>query len=137
MPKKTSASANSKGTSADQQIDPRIDPRFAPVAAAFSRHRDVTAGMMMSSYGLKVNGKIFVMYGRDKFVAKLPKARVDALVDAGTGERFDPGHGRVMKEWIAIASHPERWIDLATEAYDFVKQGAVAEAKAAKTSRRS
>jgi TfoX/Sxy family transcriptional regulator of competence genes len=133
MPKKTSASSNSKGTSADQQID----PRFAPVAAAFSRHRDVTAGMMMSSYGLKVNGKIFAMYGRGKFVAKLPKARVNALVDAGAGERFDPGHGRVMKEWIAIASHPASWLALATEAYTFVKQGAAAEAKAARTSRRS
>jgi TfoX/Sxy family transcriptional regulator of competence genes len=136
MPKKTSASSNSKGTSADQQIDPRIDPRFAPVAAAFSRHRDVTAGTMMSSYGLKVDGKIFAMYGRDKFVAKLPKARVDALVDAGAGERFDPGHGRVMKEWIAIASHPASWLALATEAYTFVKQGAAAEAKVAKKSRR-
>jgi TfoX/Sxy family transcriptional regulator of competence genes len=133
MPKKPSASSNSKGTSADQQID----PRFAPVAAAFSGHRDVTAGTMMSSYGLKVNGKIFAMYGRDKFVAKLPKATVDALVDAGAGERFDPGHGRVMKEWIAIASHPERWIELATEAYTFVKQGAAAEAKTAKKSKRS
>jgi TfoX/Sxy family transcriptional regulator of competence genes len=115
----------------------QIDPRFAAVAAAFSKHRDVTAGRMMSSYGLKVNGKIFAMYGRDKFVAKLPKARVDALVDAGAGERFNPGHGRVMKEWIAIASHPEGWIDLATEAYTFVKQGAAAEAKATKKSKRS
>jgi TfoX/Sxy family transcriptional regulator of competence genes len=118
-----------KSPSANQTADQQIDPRFAPVAAAFSKHRDVTAGRMMSSYGLKVNGKIFAMFGRDKFVAKLPKSRVDALVDAGAGERFNPGHGRVMKEWIAIASHPESWIALATEAYAFVKQGAAAEVR--------
>jgi TfoX/Sxy family transcriptional regulator of competence genes len=84
---------------------------------------------MMSSYGLKVSGKIFAMFGRDKFVAKLPKSKVDALVDAGAGERFNPGHGRVMKEWIAIASYPESWVELATEAYAFVKQGAATEVK--------
>jgi TfoX/Sxy family transcriptional regulator of competence genes len=112
-----------------REQSPQIDPRFAPVAAAFSKHRDVTAGTMMSSYGLKVNGKIFAMFGRGEFVAKLPKSKVDALVDAGAGERFDPGHGRMMKEWIAIADHPERWIDLATEAYVFVKRGSKAPAK--------
>jgi hypothetical protein len=120
--------------SATLSPDWEIDPRFAPVAAAFSRHRDVTAGRMMSSYGLKVNGKIFVMFGRDKFVAKLPKPRVDALVDAGVGERFNPGHGRVMKEWIAIALHPASWVALAVEAYAFVKQGAATEARASRKS---
>jgi hypothetical protein len=84
---------------------------------------------MMSSYGLKVNGKIFAMFGRGRFVAKLPKSKADALVDAGAGERFDPGHGRMMKEWIAIADHPERWIDLATDAYVFVKRGSKPPAK--------
>jgi TfoX/Sxy family transcriptional regulator of competence genes len=121
--------AMKKSPSTNQTADQQIDPRFAAVAAAFSKHRDVTAGRMMSSYGLKVNGKIFAMFGRDRFVAKLPKSRVDALVDAGVGERFNPGHGRVMKEWIAIASHPESWVALAAEAYAFVKQGAATEVR--------
>jgi hypothetical protein len=77
----------------------------------------------MSSYGLKVNGKIFAMFGRGKFVAKLPKARVDELVSGGQGERFDPGHGRLMKEWIAMESETSNWVELASEAYDFVKRG--------------
>ena len=76
----------------------------------------------MSSYGLKVNGKIFAMFGRGRFVAKLPKIRVDELVNQGKGERFDPGHGRLMKEWIAMDSAAEHWIKLAQEAYEFVKQ---------------
>jgi hypothetical protein len=28
-----------------------------------------------------------------------------------------------MKEWIAIESHAENWLDLAKEAYKFVKAG--------------
>jgi hypothetical protein len=39
-----------------------LDPSFAPVVAAFLNDRQVTHGIMMSSYGLKVNGKIFAMY---------------------------------------------------------------------------
>jgi len=54
----------------------------------------------MSSYGLKVNGKIFAMFGRRQFVTKLPKERVDALVSVGDGKRFDPGHDRLTKEWV-------------------------------------
>ena len=52
-----------------------IDPRFAPVAEAFAKNRYVSGGMMMSSYGLKVKGKIFAFFGRGKFVVKLPRAR--------------------------------------------------------------
>lgn len=100
-----------------------IDPRFAPVAGAFVGNRDVTGGRMMSSYGLKVHGKIFAMFGRGRFVAKLPKMRVDQLVEQGVGKRFDPGHGRLMKEWIAIAGGEASWIQLAREACQFVKTG--------------
>ena len=103
-------------------VDP--DPAFGPIVKAFAKDRCVTAGMMMSSYGLKVNGKIFAMFGRGKFVAKLPKQRVDELVSGGIGERFDPGHGRLMKEWIAIESRTEGWLELAKEAYKFVKASA-------------
>ena len=99
-----------------------IDPRFAAVVEAFAKHRDVSAGKLMASYGLKVHGKIFAMFGRGKFVAKLPKERVDELVNGGKGERFDPGHGRPMKEWIAMPSERASWVELAMEAYEFVKQ---------------
>lgn len=77
----------------------------------------------MSSYGLKVNGKIFAMFGRGEFVTKLPKERVDQLVSDGKGRRFDPGHGRLMKEWVVVGAGKANWVELAKEAYDFVKQG--------------
>lgn len=40
--------------------------------------------MFSSSSVLNVNGKIFAMLVKGKFVAKLPKARVDELVGGGT-----------------------------------------------------
>jgi len=100
-----------------------IDPRFRPIVDAFANHRDVTAGRMMSSYGLKVNDKIFAMFGRRQFVTKLPKARVDALVKEGVGKIFDPGHGWLMKEWVVVADGGPDWLKLAEEAYRFVKTG--------------
>ena len=100
-----------------------IDPRFKPIVDAFAVHRDVTGGKMMSSYGLKVKGRIFAMFGCKQFVTKLPKNRVDELVSAGAGKNFDPGHGRIMKEWFVAAKSALDWLELAKEAYDFVKRG--------------
>ena len=99
-----------------------LDPSFVPVADAFAHDRHVSVGKLMSSYGLKVNGKIFAMFGRGQFVTKLPKQRVDELVSAGHGKRFEPGHGRIMKEWVVVKAGTVNWIELAKEAYHFVKQ---------------
>ena len=57
---------------------------------------------MMGSEGLKTGGKFFAMVSRGELVVKLPRERVDELVEAGAGHRFDPGHGRLMKEWVAL-----------------------------------
>ena len=100
------------------------DPRFAPVVATVAGKRDVTreSRQGFGSGALKVNGKIFAMMTpHAQFVVKIPKARVDELVNQGVGERFEPGPGRIMKEWLALDGHPERWTDLAKEAYQFVK----------------
>ncbi len=59
---------------------------FQRVINAFAGDPQVTSGKMMGSVGLKVNGKIFAMLVKGKFVAKLPKEAVDELVQSGTGE---------------------------------------------------
>jgi TfoX/Sxy family transcriptional regulator of competence genes len=100
----------------------QVDPGFAKVVETFAKVRGVTYGKMFASMGLKVNGKIFAMHAKGKFVAKLPADRVDELVRTGKGEYFDPGHGRLMKEWVAIKGGPASWIDLAREAHSFVKR---------------
>jgi len=90
--------------------------------AAFARNRLVIRKKMFSSENvLTVRGKIFAMFARGKFVAKLPKERVDEIVNVGKGERFDPGHGRLMKEWVALKTQREPWLALAQEAFEFVK----------------
>ena len=71
---------------------------------------------------LKIHDKIFAMLVRGKLVVKLPKPRVDALIAAGAGERFDPRHdGRLMKEWLVVeTTSEEEWLPLAREAMEFV-----------------
>ncbi len=79
--------------------------------------------MFSSENVLAVNGKIFAMFGRGALVVKLPKERVDELVTAGKGQRFDPGHGRLMKEWISVEVGALPWVPLAREAHRFVWRG--------------
>ena len=84
----------------------------------------VATAKMFGALGLGVGGKYFAMFYRGKLVVKLPRPRVEALVTQGYGERFDPGHGRVMKEWVALGLEPEvDWKALADEARQFVAAG--------------
>jgi hypothetical protein len=49
---------------------------------------------------LNVNGKILrMMSSRGQCVAKLGKQRVNESREQRQGERLDPGHGKVMKDW--------------------------------------
>src|SRR4051794_29082940 len=100
-----------------------IDPRFVVVADAFDDDPQVVhgGGTGFGSGALKVNGKIFsMMTSRGEFVVKLPKERVDELVEGGHGERFTAGQSRQMKEWLTVTSEQIPWIDLAREARRFV-----------------
>ncbi len=77
------------------------------------------------SPGLRVGTKIFAMLVRGELVVKLARGRVDDLITSGTGTRFDPGHGRPMKEWASVpAEHAATWEQLASEALEFVKSDA-------------
>jgi TfoX N-terminal domain len=97
---------------------------FERLVGRFSANPSVTppsAGKGFGASGLKVDGKIFAMLSKGDLVVKLPRDRVDELIASGTGTRFDPGHGRVMKEWVSIPpSHGRSWSELAQEAFEFV-----------------
>lgn len=104
--------------------EPRPDPRFMRVVSVFAEKRDVThgGGKGFGSGALKAGGKIFAMISsKGEFVVKLPKTRVDNLVASGEGEPFDPGHGRLMKEWLVVTGAKTPWNELAREAYQFVR----------------
>ena len=71
---------------------------------------------------LRFRGGIFAMLVRGRLVLKLPRQRVDALVEAGDGVRFDANKGTPMKEWLSL--DPESghaWLPLAREALDFAR----------------
>lgn len=90
---------------------PSPEERYAAVArvllgktGAADALRPVAPRNRFGASALKRNGRIFAMLVRGRLVLKLPRARVDALVAAGLGERFDPRrNGRLMKEWLVLA----------------------------------
>jgi hypothetical protein len=98
----------------------RADPTLAPVVDAFEKAK-VQPGRKFGSNGLKVNGKPFALFTQGTLVVKLPKDRVAALVAGKVGKPFDPGHGRVMKEWLTVTSSKALWVGLAKEAFEFVR----------------
>ena len=98
-----------------------VDRMLAASTASYAADGDAGARRAFGSTSLKTDGKIFAMLVHDRLVVKLPAARVTALVEAGEGRPFDPGHGRIQKEWLDVGSDdPERWLDLATESEAFV-----------------
>lgn len=89
-------------------------------AVSYAEHA-VQSSRKFGSSALTIRNKIFAMLVKGQLVVKLPKQRVDALLAAGLGERFDPGHGRLMKEWFAVPPTSELdWLVLADEAMQFV-----------------
>ena len=71
---------------------------------------------------LRVENKIFAMLVRGHLVLKLPRRRIDALIAAGQGTRFDANKGTPMREWLRL--DPESalpWSPLALEALEFAR----------------
>jgi hypothetical protein len=90
----------------------------------------VTAGTGFGrSVGLRISGKVYALLTPDSaLVLKLPKERVDTLVESGAGERWGPGTKRVMKEWVAVpVAEAESWPELVEEARRYVASASEAE----------
>ena len=98
------------------------EERFASIAEMELRAPGVTGGTGFGrSEGLRISGRIFAMLVKGELVVKLPKDRVEELSDAGVGHPFDPGHGRLMKEWVAVPTEAgRRWPALVEESREFV-----------------
>lgn len=102
--------------------------RYARIVTELSSKLGVThsdAAASKRGFGasaLKFDNRIFAMLASgDEFVVKLPRPRVDGLVAAGEGKRFDPRrNGKLMKEWLVVGPGREaRWMPLAKEALEF------------------
>ena len=71
---------------------------------------------------LKTMKKMFTMLSKGNFVVKLPKERVTELISSGKGLPYDPGNGKIMKEWVIIPiEESDNWLDYASEAKAFAK----------------
>lgn len=95
---------------------------YAQAAEEFAAATEgVVMAKMFGSEGLKVGTKFFASLSKGRFVIKLPRGRVDELVETGDGERFDPGSGRAMKEWVVlIPSDRKQCLTFLNEAHTFV-----------------
>ena len=106
---------------ASEQFRALVETMLARSEATFGGDESKGARRSFGATSLKANGKIFAMLVKDRLVVKLPQKRVDDLVDQGAGERFDPGHGRIQKEWLSVGSSaPDDWLALAAESEAFV-----------------
>lgn len=78
---------------------------------------------MMGHPCVRLAGKFVASYDEKQrcLVAKLPRTRVEALVEAGAGEPFAPA-GKVFREWVALPTADRHlWQRLLTEAVDFAR----------------
>ncbi|MFI7063561.1 hypothetical protein ACIBL3_21430 [Kribbella sp. NPDC050124] len=100
------------------------EERFADLVDELLELPGVTppgAGRGFGSSALRAGGRIFAMLADDRLVVKLPAARVDELVTAGDGIRFDANKGVPMKEWLSVDPDARlSWRQLADEALAFV-----------------
>jgi hypothetical protein len=82
----------------------------------------IVEGSIMNGRCLRV-GKEFlalVDYKGSGMVVKLPKARVEELIQSGVGQSFAPA-GRVFKEWLSVPRPDRRlWLALLREGVAFV-----------------
>jgi len=71
---------------------------------------------------LKIRKKMFAMFSKGNYVVKLPKERVEELISSGDGLPYDPGNGKIMKEWVIVPEeYANKWIEYASEAKKFAK----------------
>jgi hypothetical protein len=100
----------------------RRTPTLAPAVEAYEKQA-AEAQNKFGKNGLKTrDGKLFVLFTQGTLVVKLPKQRVASLVDEGIGKPFDPGHGRLMKEWLTVTNPKASWVELTKEAFAFVER---------------
>jgi hypothetical protein len=107
----------------DRQVAPA--DRFSDLADELVGTPGVTPPRGGSGFGrsaVRFENKIFVMFVRGRLVLKLPAQRIDALIEAGEGVRFDANKGTPMKEWFSLDPESSQdWLPLAHEALDFAR----------------
>ncbi len=79
-------------------------------------------GTIMGGRCARVSGEFLglVDFKGSGMVVKLPRARVDELIEQGVGQPFAPA-GKVFKEWLSVPERDRRrWRSLLREGVEFV-----------------
>jgi hypothetical protein len=100
--------------------------RFAAMVAATADEPDVQppdagGGRGFGSDALRLGGSIVAMLVQGRVVLKLPRKRVEELIQARDGAPFDGGRGRPMREWVALTGDPAADGELLQEALDLAR----------------
>ena len=99
-----------------------MSTQFDAIAVELLAEPDVTTSRMFGSTALSCTGKVFAMEVKGELVVKLEAAEAARLVANGAAHVFDPGHGRPMKQWIAIAADRDAtWSKLAAVALAYAR----------------
>ena len=99
---------------------------FQGMTDSLLKDAKVTQVKMFGSPGPRFKGKVFTFLWKGQLVLKLPEQRVQQPLTSGEAKLFDPGHGRVSKEWVSVGSGLKNdWLDLAKEAKEFVGKASV------------
>ncbi len=96
------------------------EDRFDALVAEVSHVDGVSrpaGGRRFGAQAVRRYGRIVAMLSDGCLVVKLPRPRVDDLVAAGAGVRFDAHRGTPMKEWFVLAPESSMaWPALTREA---------------------
>jgi hypothetical protein len=105
----------------------RPEDRYEDLIVELAGVAGVTLPQANRGFGrtaLRFQNKVFVMLVRGQLVLKLPAERVDVLVAAGDGVRFDANKGTPMREWFSLdPGSCLPWLPLAREALGYARSG--------------
>lgn len=100
-----------------------VEKLFWDLAGELRSHDEsVVEGTIMQRRCLRVGTEFLALvdYKGSGLVVKLPRARVQDLVDRGVGRAFAPA-GRVFREWVSVPTVDRRlWLSLLKEGVEFV-----------------
>jgi len=99
-----------------------VSDEFWDAAAPLMAEGLIEEGTIMSSACVRSSGEFVAMphHKGPGIVVKLPRDRVDEMVDEGEGQPFAPA-GKVFREWVLVETHDEdRWRELIRNSVAFV-----------------
>ena len=98
------------------------DALFWDVAEPLMASGKAEEGLLMRSRCLRIGKEFLAMpeYRTGDLVVKLPRDRVDELIEAGQGLAFAPAK-KVFREWVQVPGRNEElWTGLLEEGLEFV-----------------